>query len=247
MGRTIFFIHGAYMTPRCWEPFISYFEPLGYTCLAPTWPYKDRPFEELRANPPAELAGLGVKEIVDHYATIIQALPEPPILIGHSFGGLFVQLLVNRGLGCAGVAIDPGPTRGVLPLYPTVLKSNASVLLKWGAWKQIVPLSFKDFCYAFVHTLPPEAQHTAYETQVVPETGRIFFQAALAVLDSHSPLTVNYTKANRAPLLLTAGLQDHIAAPSLVRSNYKKYKHSSARTDLLEFPKLTHWLIAQDG
>lgn len=105
------------MTPRCWEPFIGYFEQRGYACQAPAWPHKDLPFEELRAHPPAELAGLGVTEIVDHYASLIQAQSEPPILIGHSFGGLFVQMLLDRGLGRAGVAIDPAPPKGVLPLF----------------------------------------------------------------------------------------------------------------------------------
>lgn len=186
-------------------------------------------------------------EIVDHYASIIQAQPEPPILIGHSFGGLFVQMLLDRGLGRAGVAIDPAPPKGVLPLEWSVLKSNASVLFKWMAWEQIVYLSFEDFCYAFVNTLTPEAQRAAYDTQVVPESGRIFFQSALAPLDPHSAVKVNFQNPERAPLLLTAGLKDHIVAPAMVRSNYEKYHHSPARTDLLEFPERTHWIIAQDG
>jgi pimeloyl-ACP methyl ester carboxylesterase len=32
---------------------------------------------------------------------------EPPVLIGHSYGGLFVELLLDRGLGRAGVAMSP--------------------------------------------------------------------------------------------------------------------------------------------
>jgi len=186
MSNSILFIHGAWLTPRSWEPFISYFEPRGYTCLAPTWPHKDLPIEELRAHPPAELAGLGITEIVDHYARLIQEQPEPPILIGHSFGGLFVQLLLDRGLGKAGVAIDPAPPKGVLPLSWTAIKSSSSVFFKWMAWERIVTLSFEDFCFSFVNTLAPEAQRAAYETHVVPETGRIFFQAALRVTDPSS-------------------------------------------------------------
>ena len=45
-----------------------------------------------------EVAGLGVKEIVDHYESLIRALDQPPVLIGHSYGGLFVELLLDRGL-----------------------------------------------------------------------------------------------------------------------------------------------------
>ncbi len=205
------------------------------------------PIEELRAHPPAGLAGLGITDVVEHYAPIIQALPEPPILIGHSFGGLYVQLLLDRGLGKAGVAIDPAPPKGVLPLSLTAIKASAGVLFKWMAWEQIVRLSFEDFCYGFVNTLSPEAQRAAYETHVVPETGRIFFQASLSALEPHSEAEVNVKNTTRAPLLLTAGLEDHTVPPGIVRSNHKLYEHSSARTDLLEFPSRSHWIIAQEG
>src|SRR5512135_3037722 len=82
MARTIVFIHGAWVTPRCWDPFKGYFEALGFDCLAPAWPGKDRPIEAIRADP-SPLAGLGIGEIANHYEHLVRALPEPPILIGH--------------------------------------------------------------------------------------------------------------------------------------------------------------------
>jgi pimeloyl-ACP methyl ester carboxylesterase len=247
MSKSIIFIHGAWVTPRCWDSFVSYFEQQGYTCLAPTWPHKDKSIEELRKNPPAALAGLGVQEIVDHYAAIIQAQEEPPILIGHSFGGLFVQLLLDRGLGAAGVAIDPAPPKGVFALYPTVLKSFARILFTWRGWRKIVRWSFKEFQYAFVHTLPENEQHAAYETHVVPETGRIFFQGGFSTLAPSSPVKVNFQNQKRAPLLLIAGAQDQVVPRRVVQSNYQKYHRSQARTDFLTFEGRTHWIIAQDG
>jgi pimeloyl-ACP methyl ester carboxylesterase len=247
MNQTIVFIHGAWVTPLSWDKFIGFFEAKDYLCLAPTWPYKDKPIAELRENPPAELAGLGVTEIVDHYERIISGLAAPPLLIGHSFGGLFVQLLLDRGLGEAGVAIDSAPPKGVLPLQWSALKSNAGVLLKWRAWERIVHQSFKQFQYAFVHTLPLAEQRAAYDRHVVPETGRIFFQAALAALDRRNSVKVNYDNPNRAPLLLIAGSEDHIVPAKMNKMNYRKYKDSRARTDFKEFAGRTHWIIAQDG
>ena len=111
MARTVVFLHGAWMTPACWEPFQGYFEERGYKTLAPAWPGKDRSVEEVRADP-SPLAGLGGEQIIDHYAEIIQAQSEPPILIGHSFGGLFVQVLLSRGLGAAGRGHRLGPAQG---------------------------------------------------------------------------------------------------------------------------------------
>ncbi len=127
MDRNIIFIHGAWMTPRCWEPFESFFTARGYTCQAPAWPYHDRPIDELRAKPDPGLKRLGLGEIIDHYAHIIQRLPAPPILIGHSFGGLVTQVLLDRGLGAVGVALDPAPTRGIIAAaYPTTTRVAAA-------------------------------------------------------------------------------------------------------------------------
>src|SRR5260370_1287287 len=111
----------------------------------------------------------GVLDIFENYKQAIDALPEPPILIGHSFGGLFVQLLLDQGVGVAGVAIDSAPPKGVLTLEWSALKSNAPVLFKWMGWERIAHLTFSEFQYAFVHTLPEPEQIAAYERQVVPE------------------------------------------------------------------------------
>ncbi|HEU5368594.1 MAG TPA: alpha/beta hydrolase [Ktedonobacterales bacterium] len=245
MSNTIVFVHGAFMTPLCWEKMLGYFEGKGYTCLAPAWPHKDVPIEQLRKQPQA-LAGLGVTEIVDHYERVIRGLNEPPILIGHSFGGLFVQMLLDRGVGVAGVAIDPAPPRGVLPMG-TALKANAWILFTWRGWKKVIFSSLKAFSYAFVHTLPAAEQRAIYEKYVVPETGRIFFQAGFALLDLRQAVRVNFRNAARAPLLITAGLADKVVPALMVRANFKKYRGSPARTDFKEFPGQTHWLIAQQG
>jgi pimeloyl-ACP methyl ester carboxylesterase len=239
------FIHGAWMNSLCWDKFLSYFEAQGYNCIAPDWPFKEGTVEELRRNPPKGLAGLGIAQIVDHYAKAITALDEPPILIGHSFGGLFVQMLLDRGLGAAGVAIDPAPPKGVSPFYLSSLRSNLGVLSMPFRWRQIIQPSFPGFRYGFVDTLPPAEQRSVFDKYVVPETARPFFQAGLALFNNFT--RVNFKNNTRAPLLLIAGLADKICPPAQIRSNYLKYKNSSALTRYKEFSSRTHWIIGQDG
>ena len=246
MSRTIVFIHGAWVTPLCWERFIPFFEAKGYRCIAPAWPGKDRPVEAIRSDP-SPLAGLGVGEIVDHYDKLIRAMDEPPILIGHSFGGLFTQILLDRGLGAAGVAIDSAPPKGVWAYEPTALRALMTTLLHWRVWRKVVTWKYSNFRYAFVHTLPEAEAHAAYDRQVVPETGRIFWQSAVAMLDRSSPIRVNFSNGTRAPLLLLAGAKDRIVPPVINRRNLKAYAKSAARTDFHEFPDRVHWIIAQDG
>lgn len=247
MNKTIVFIHGAWLTSQSWENFLPYFEARGYTCLAPEWPYRDQPAESLREYTPPALADVGLKELTDHYESLIRGLPEPPILIGHSFGGLIVQQLLDRGLGRAGIALDSAAPEGVLALDWSVLKANAGVLFQWMGWDKVVTMSLSDFQYAFVNTFPEEEQRALYERYVVPETGRIFFQAAFAPLDPHHALHVNFKNNARAPLLLIAGELDRIVPAHVARSNYEHYRHSTARTDFREFAGRAHLLIAQEG
>ncbi len=244
---TLLFIHGAWVTARCWDPFVRYFSDRGYACLAPSWPYKDATPAELRASPPRGLADLGVRDIVDHYARIIEAQPEPPVLVGHSFGGLFVQLLLARGLGRAGVALDPAPPRGVFALYPSAVRSNLDVLLRWGGWRAIVPPSFNAFAYGFLNNLAPAEQRRVFDAQAVPETGRIFYEDGFALLWPNSPTAIDFAKPDRAPLLLTAGTNDHNVVPAMVRATAARYRRSPARIELREFAGRSHWLIAEPG
>jgi len=245
MTRTIVFIHGAWVTPACWESFRGFFSERGYQCIAPAWPGKDRPVGAIRSDP-SPLLGLGIAEIADHFERVVRALPEPPILVGHSFGGLIVQILLDRGLGACGVAIDPAPPRGVFAFEPSAVRSLASVLTTWRGWRKVVRWSPASFRYAFVHTLPEDQARAAYDTYVTPETGRIFFQGALAGFDRHSPTIVNFRNGARAPLLILAGSEDHIVPAAVVRRTYGRYS-SSAVTDFREFAGRTHWIIAQEG
>jgi len=246
MSRTIVFVHGGWVTPACWEPFVSFFEARGYQCLAPAWPGKDRSIEAIRADP-SPLAGLGIDEIVDHYDRIVRSLDEPPILVGHSFGGLFVQVLLDRGLGAAGIAIDSAPPKGIFAFDPSSLLSVGRVLLIPFGWRKVVNWSFTEFRYAFVHTMSIDKARAIWDAQIVPDSGRPFFQVGFSILDRCSPTRVDFANGNRAPLLLISGDADRAMTPAIVHRIYRAHCASPARTDLRSFPGRTHWLIAQDG
>lgn len=242
MAKTIVLIHGAWMTPLCWQGFVHRYRDRGYDVIAPAWPYDDRPVPELRRSPAPELARVGFGELVDHYARIIAELPEPPIVIGHSMGGLVVQMLLDRGLGSVGVAIDPAPPRGVMA-GPRSIWAGLPAVLGWRTWRKVRPMSFNNFAWSFCHTLGVDEQLAAYEKQVVPTPGRLFWQ----VLLNSRATKVDFRNGDRAPLLITAGSLDRAVDASTIRSNYRKYRRSTAVTELIEFPDRTHWLIAAPG
>ena len=245
-GKTVVFVHGGWVTPACWDPFVSFFEGRGFRCMAPAWPGKERSVAAIRDDP-SPLAGLGIAEIVDHYDRIVRTLDEPPILIGHSFGGLFVQVLLDRGLGAAGIVIDSAPPKGVFAFEPTTLLSLGRIFLIPFGWRKVVRWSFREFRYAFVHTMPPEEQRAIWDAQIVPDSGRPFFEGAFSMLDRASPARVDFANPDRAPLLLIAGEADRAMPPAIVRRMYRAHQASPARTDFRSVPGRTHWLIAQDG
>jgi pimeloyl-ACP methyl ester carboxylesterase len=245
-SNTILLIHGAWVTPRSWDSFRGFYEQRGYRVLTPPWPGVEGEIEEIRRDP-SPLAGLGVTEIVDHYEQVIGLLDEPPILIGHSFGGLFVQMLLDRGLGAAGVAIDTAQPKGVLRLPFSQIRALSPVLLNPWNVKRAVSFNFDQFRYAFANTMTEREAREAFEMQAIPAPGRIVFQTGLANLNPWAATRVNYRNDRRAPLLLIAGGEDHIVPASVNRANFRKYRHSKAITDFAEFPGRSHLTIAQDG
>jgi pimeloyl-ACP methyl ester carboxylesterase len=123
--KTIVLIHGMFMTPLCWENWIGRYTAKGYRCTAPAWPGREQPIEMQRKNHPDPALGrLKLQDVVDGMTKAIKSLEEKPVLIGHSMGGLVVQLLLQNDLAYAGVAIDPAPPMGVFSTAWSFLKAN---------------------------------------------------------------------------------------------------------------------------
>src|SRR5438876_9896370 len=239
-------IHGAWLSSRSWENFADYFRNRGFAVSAPEWPRKEGDVEELR-EAADELKGLGLTEIVDHYGAQIRALDEPPVLIGHSYGGLIVELLLDRGLGRAGVALSPAPPKGILVLPFSSLKAASPALAHPSRWHGVVPLTLEEFTYGFVNTFSPEDAKAAYDAYAVPETGQIFYEAGFANFHLHPPTEVHFKSGGRAPLLIVGAEQDNTIPASLSHKQYEKYGSSSAQTDYVGFPGRPHLMMAADG
>lgn len=243
---TVIMIHGAWLAANSWDDFRGHFTARGYDVQMPEWPRKQAGVEAQR-EAAADIEGLGVTEIVDHYAALVQECPEPPVLLGHSFGGLFVEMLLDRGLGAAGVAMDPAPFKGILRLERSELKAGGPALNHPGNRHGTVALSFEEFNYAFTNTWEEDAAREAYERYAVPETARIFFQDAFANFALHPATKIDARKADRAPLLITAGEHDNTVPKGVARAAYEKYQRSDAVTDFVEFPGRSHLLVTGPG
>jgi pimeloyl-ACP methyl ester carboxylesterase len=246
MSDCIVFIHGAWLASNSWERFAAFFAERGYATLAPEWPRKSLDVAEQRENP-AGVAGLGVAEIVDHYAALIEELDGPPVVIGHSFGGLIAQILLGRGLGRAAVALDPAAPKGVKRVPLSSLRAAAPAIAHPSTRHGVVDLDFEQFNYAFTNTWDPADARGAFDRYAVPETGRIFFEEGFANFTLHGPTEVDFDREDRGPLLITAGEHDHTVPPAVAKANFREYRLSAATTEFVEFPGRSHLLMAGEG
>jgi pimeloyl-ACP methyl ester carboxylesterase len=244
-AQTIVLIHGMWMTPLSWEHWASRYRERGHNVLAPAWPGLDKDPEELRRDP-SPLRGLSITDVVDHYDRIIGELDSPPIIIGHSFGGIHTQLLADRGLGAAAVALGTGAPKGVLRLPYSTLRAAWTALRNPLGKNNVAPLTKKQFHWCFTNSLSREDSDKVYERYYIPGSARPFFQAGYANFNPNAVTKVDYRNPKRPPLLLVTGTEDRICPPAVLRANFKKQREAPSATDSKEYPGRCHF-PGQDG
>ena len=185
--------------------------------------------------------------VVEHLEAVVGELESPPILIGHSAGGTFVQLLLDHGFGAAGVAINSAPTEGVRVTPPSQIKSLFPALKNPANRHRAVGFTPKQWHYVFTNTFSEDESQALYERYHVPASGAILWGIFLANLEpGHQATWVDYKNDSRAPLLFISGGEDHLMPPSVQRSNAKHYK-SNTITEVKEYEGRAHLLPAQEG
>jgi pimeloyl-ACP methyl ester carboxylesterase len=244
---TIVLVHGLWMTPRSWEGWKAYYEAKGFTVLTPAYPGFEIEVEALRENPDI-IAKQSVPDVVDHIAAQIEALPKPPIIMGHSFGGTLTQLLLARGLGASAVVIDSAPTEGVRVSPLSQIKSLFPALKNPANRHKAVAFTQEEFHYAFTNTLSREESDAVWERYAIGAPGNWVWAYGLIAnfKPGHQETWVDYS-ADRAPLLFIGGEQDHIMPPSVNKSNAKHYAAGPSVTEYHEFAGRDHWTCAAPG
>jgi uncharacterized protein YbjT (DUF2867 family)/alpha-beta hydrolase superfamily lysophospholipase len=249
--NTIVLIHGFWVTPRSWENWKSHFEAKGYTVLAPAYPGFEVEVEALRADP-TPIEKLEVPEIIDMLENMIGKLDRPPIIMGHSAGGVFTQILLDHGFGAVGVAIDSAPTEGVKVVPLSEIRSGFPILKNPANRHRAVGFTPEQWHYVFANTFDEQESLALYERYHIPASGRVFWGSALANIHPGKDDTyVDYHNDSRPPLLFIAGKQDHLFPPKVGHSNAKHYKSKSV-TEIVEFdgphllPAIPGWEVVAD-
>ncbi len=237
MQKTIVFIHGMFQNPKSWNKWISYFEAKGYKCLAPAWPYHEGEPAELRKNIPQGLGDLRLQTIIDQYETLIKGLPAKPIVIGHSVGGLIVQVLLNKGLIEQGVAISSVAPNDMLTLNIDFLKNAMSIANPLKGDEPYL-MTAEGFHASFANTISQEESDRAYADFATHDSRNVFRDCMKKAghVDLNKP---------HAPLLFIAGSQDQIVPPELNAKNADAYTDEKSTTEIKEFSGRGHYICGQ--
>jgi non-heme chloroperoxidase len=242
----VVFVHGLWLLPSSWDRWRTMFDDAGYTTLAPAWPDDPNTVEEAKQHPEV-FAHKTVGQIADHVEAVIGKLKKRPALIGHSFGGLLVQILAGRGVSDATVAIDPAPFRGVLPLPISSLKSALPVLGNPANHGRAVPLTYEQFRFAFANAVSEDEAKELYNTYAVPGSGVPLFQAATANLNPWTEAKVKTKNPDRGPLLILDGEKDNTVPWAIANASYKKQKRNKGVTEIVKIPGRGHSLTIDHG
>ncbi|HLQ14824.1 MAG TPA: alpha/beta hydrolase [Candidatus Eisenbacteria bacterium] len=246
-GRTpVVFIHGLWLLPSSWDRWATVFEQAGFAPVQPGWPDDPATVAEAQAHP-EEFARKSIGQVADHLAGVIGKLKKKPAVIGHSFGGLFTQILAGRGLSAASVAIDPAPFRGVLPLPYSVLKAGFPVLSNPANRGRAVALTFEQFRFAFANAVSEDEARELYKTFHVAGPGMPLFQAAFANVNPGTEDKVDTTNPNRGPLLIIDGDKDNTVPWAIANASFAKQKRNQGVTEIVKMPNRGHSLVIDSG
>jgi pimeloyl-ACP methyl ester carboxylesterase len=246
-GKTpVVFIHGLWLLPSSWDNWVNLFEEAGYAAVSPSWPDDPETVEEARANPDV-FAKKNLGQIADHTAEVIGGLTRKPAVMGHSTGGLLAQMIADRGLSAATVAIDPGPFRGVLPLPISALRSAMPVLRNPLNRSRAVTLTLDQFKYGWTNALGDEEAKQLYETYHVPAPGVALMQMANANLNPWTEAKLNPRNPKRGPLLIIDGEKDHTAPWAIANASFKRQRQNESVTEIKKMPNRGHSLTIDSG
>jgi pimeloyl-ACP methyl ester carboxylesterase len=238
-STVVVFVHGMYMNAVSWQPWEQFAAGRGYSTHAPSWPYHRGEPRELRARIDPALGRLTFGAVVQHYMKVLDALPERPILVGHSVGGLAVQKLVNEGYGAAGIVVSPAPPRGILSFSPHFVRANFPHLNPL-AGNRPIRMTPSRFHYTFANTVGRRESDDLFERYAVPESRNVPRSTVTrqGAIDFGRP---------HVPLLFLGGDQDHLTPLPMVLRNARAYRNAAGRLDVRGFANRSHFICNEPG
>ncbi len=222
MAQPILFIHGMFAHGGVFDAWVPYFEEAGFECHAPSLPGRKPEDREL-------LGRLTMADELDALLAYAGKLREPPIIIGHSMGGLLGQQLAAKK-PCAALVLLGSSPPGVLWAHPRALPHLFQLMPTIAMGRALRPSD--PTLRAVVFNALPAKEATKLCSEIVTDSGRAFRSQVFGT--QHLPRA-----AVKCPVLVMSGAKDINGSRGIQRRLAKRYDakhHLVADCD--------HWIVA---
>lgn len=215
-------IHGTWANGNVWREFAEKLKQHGFTVHTPTLRHHELPLKEGAAK----LGEVSLSDYVNDLGKLISQLDSPPIIIGHSLGGLLAQHVASRHLHKAMVLLAPSPTPGIFAAYPSSIRVFAKYIFRWGFWrKPMFPPDWETWTYGITNEQSLEIQREHY-LQLCTDSGRVYFEMIFWFFDRYKRARLDSPPTGSRVLVL-GGSQDKIVHQNVVRKTASLYPLST--------------------
>jgi len=237
MGKHIVMVHGSNCGGWCFDEFRRVFAARGFTCHAPDLIGHGAD----KATAKGTLANVGIADYRSQMATFVKALPERPVVLGHSMGAIIAQQLAGEGLAESLVLVSPAPRSGILPPTGPEEQLCQDLMTLGDFWTRALDPNFDLACLYTLNLLPKNQQHRVFDL-FGPESGRALFETFFWMFDRTGATAVD-TEAVRCPVLCLSGAEDHIVSLETARETARVYPQA----EFWELENHAHMLLVEPG
>ncbi|OBF03027.1 lysophospholipase [Mycobacterium sp. ACS4054] len=233
--KHVVLIHGAWSRGEQLTPARTAFEERGYRAHTPTLRHHELPLHEGAEK----VASLSLRDYTDDLVSFVNALDSPPLLIGHSMGGLLAQAVAARPRHAGLVAACPASVAGILGTTPTNVRMSLPSLLRARPWaKPIYPPPLQR-CRQWIANTQTDAVAREIYDGLVCESGRAFCEMAMAVTKRSKATVVDFATVT-GPVMVIGAECDRIVPPGVVRRTAARYQRGSS----VEIPASDHMMFS---
>ena len=234
-AKHVVLIHGSWSRGEQLAPARAAFEQRGYTAHTPTLRYHELPSDEGAMK----LASLSLRDYSDDLVAFVDSLDSPPLLVGHSMGGLIAQLVAARTRHAGLVAACPGPAAGIFAVSPTSVRMTLPHVLRPRPWtKPWRPPTFEQSRRWIANTQTEDIAREIYDGFVC-ESGRYVWELLLGALKLSKASAVDFA-AVTTPVLVLGAEWDRIVPTAVARKTAARYQHGTC----VEIPRSDHMVFS---
>lgn len=234
---SILLIHGMWGTAHVWAKLRPLFESAGYTVISPNLRHHQLGIQ----HDPNLLGRTSLNTYLSDLSELVVAMNEPPVVIGHSMGGLLAQMLAAQNLTRAIGLLAPAPPSGPILKNPAIFHAFLKTMDYWGFWRKGFCLKEEDARKLLYSHLPPDEADLEFQ-KMVPDSGRAATEVAFWYFDPNSTTEIPPETVN-CPVAMVAGTEDHLFSIEIARKIARRYPNIR----YWEKPGAGHWLVGESG